>query len=381
MLALRSLASDTTFRALAAQLALAAALGGCFAWIAMNTRDNLASRGIAVGFDFLTHAARFPISEHLLSYTPSDDYAWAYLNGLVNTLAIALPSMVLATLLGAGIGLARRSQHPLLSGLATIFVEVHRNTPLIVQLLFWYALITTALPSARQALEPLPGMFLSMRGVYFPRLDPGGAGVWLWPALLALIAAMAFGPLLVRRTTSLVPSRLIFGLVGAGLIIGAATLAGGMRIDWPQLQGFNFRGGATLTPEFTALLIGLVLYSASFIGEVVRGGIDAVGRGQWEAGRSIGLTERQTLLLIIFPQALRIMVPPMGSQYLSLIKNTTLALAVGYPDFASVAATTINQTGQAIEGVLILMATYLTISLTVSLAVNAFNRRIMLVSR
>jgi general L-amino acid transport system permease protein len=299
-------------------------------WLVGNTAENLSKRGIAFGFDFLQQSARFPISESLLNYSPTDTFAWALVVGFGNTLFISALVAITATLLGLVVGLARRSQHPLAAGMATTFVETLRNTPLVVQLLFWYALVTLGLPNVHTALEVGPSIFLTDRGLYVPALKWGVEGFYL---------------------------------------------------ERPELGHYNFDGGMTLTPEFVALILGLVLYSASFIGEIIRGGIDAVDKGQWEAGRAIGLTERETLRFVIFPQALRVIVPPLTSQYINIIKNTTLALVVGYPDIAFVTATTINQTGHAVEGIVILMIVFLTISIASSLLMNAYNRRLTVMRR
>jgi general L-amino acid transport system permease protein len=301
--------------------ALAAAAVGAMAWFLIsNTAANLEARRIASGFGFLSREAGFEIGESLfLSYSASDSYARALAVGLANTIVVAAIGIVLATVLGAVIGLARLARNRLLRTLAAAYVEFLRNVPLLVQLFFWYALITEALPSPRQALAPLPGVFLTNRGIFFP-------------------------------------------------------LAGSV----PQLQGFNFAGGAALTPEFAALLVGLTVYSAAFIAEIVRAGVLAIERGQRDAAAALGLTRAQAMRLVILPQALRVIVPPLTSQYLNLAKNSSLAVAIGYPDLVSIANTTINQTGQAIEGVALIMAVYLTISLALSALMNWYNARLAL---
>jgi general L-amino acid transport system permease protein len=319
---LRSVWFDARVRSWALQAALALAVLGTLAWLVANARANLAHRGIATGFDFLDEVARFPISESLLSYETTDTFARAFWVGLTNTLVVSAVVIVAATLLGFLLALLRRSRHPLLAGAGTTYVEVMRNSPLVVQLLFWYGLVTISLPSTSEALQLLPGVYLSNRGLVLPAFSEGA-------------------------------------------------------LQWPQLEGLNFSGGIVLTPELTALLIGLVVYSAAFCGEIIRGSIAAVPKGQWEAAQALGLRPWHALRLVVLPQALRIIVPPMTSQYLSIAKNTTLALAVGYPDLSSVIATMINQTGQAVEGVLLLMATFLAISLSVSLFMNWYNRRLM----
>jgi len=375
--------ADTRVRALAYQAACVLAVAAVVAWLAGNTFANLARRGISVGFDFLGRSARFPISESVLPYTPSDSFAWAFVVGLGNTLLLAVLVGALATALGLALALARRSANPLAVGVATVAVETLRNTPLVVQLLFWYAAVTVGLPNVHAALNPLPGVHLSDRGLYLPAVVVGHGAVVAAVALLgaiAVVAAARRGRALRLRTGQ--PNRLALTVAaGAAAVLALAIVLAGVGVRDPQLGRFNFVGGAAITPESVALLLGLVLYSAAFIGEIIRGGIDAVGVGQWEAGRAIGLDERQTLRLVVIPQALRVIIPPMTSQYVNILKNTTLALVVGYPDISSVTATTINQTGQALEGIVILMAVFLSLSLAGSAFMNWYNRRVALVQR
>ena len=289
-------------------------------YLASNTAQNLEARRIASGFGFLQREAGFEIGETtFFSYGAADSYLRALAVGLANTFRVAALGIVLATLLGAAIGLARLAPNWLLARLAGGYVEALRNVPLLVQLFFWYALISENLPAPAEALNPLPGVFLSNRGLYFPL--PG---------------------------------------------------------DFPELSGFNFTGGVGLTPEFAALLIGLATYTAAFIAEIVRAGILSVPRGQADAAYSMGLARRGAMRYIILPQALRLVVPPLTSQYLNLTKNSSLAVAIGYPDLVSIANTTMNQTGQAIEGIAVIMAVYLTISLSISLVMNVYNRRVAL---
>lgn len=376
---------DVRVRAWLIQIAILAGFIGTISWLSMNTAENLARRGIKTGFDFLSGAARFPIAESLIPYDPTYSYLRAFSVGLTNTLYVSVLAIVMATIAGAVIGVGRRSANPVVAGSAGVYVEVFRNTPLVVQLLFWYGLFTQAMPASRAAFAPVPGVFLSLRGIFFP---------WpVWNSTVATLLAIAMASITAGIATSLLSRRddrlskrrplilasiLLLSAVGFVIAIGAGR---GFEFDRPVLAGFNFEGGATLTPEFTALMVGLVLYTAAFVAEIVRGAIEAVPKGQWEAGRAVGLRERRILRLIVLPQALRIMVPPMTSQYLNVVKNTTLALAVGYPDFAAVVATTINQTNQAIEGVAILMAVYLSISLSISLFMNWYNARVALVQR
>jgi general L-amino acid transport system permease protein len=284
-----------------------------------NTATNLEERRIASGFSFLGREAGFEISESpFLRYDASDSYLRALAVGLANTLRVALAGILLATLLGTAVGLSRLSRNLLLRTLAGGYVEFIRNSPLLVQLFFWYALITEVLPSPRGAFEPLPGVFLTNRGLFFPL--PGSV---------------------------------------------------------PVLEGFNFAGGMVLTPEFATLLIGLVVYTAAFIAEIVRAGVLSVSRGQWDAASAVGLERGQALRHVIMPQALRVIVPPLASQYLNLTKNSSLAVAIGYPDLVSIANTSINQTGQAVEGVAVIMAVYLTISLSISAFMNWYNARVL----
>lgn len=292
-----------------------------------NAARNLLDLGIARGFGFLQREAGFEIGETTwLPYDAADTYFRALQVGLLNTLRVSLFAIVLATGLGGLIGLARFSSNWLLTTIATAYVEIIRNVPLVVQLFFLYAWMTELLPAPAQALEPLHGVFLSNRGVAFP------------------------------------------------IITGLAPL----ELEYPQFRGFDFIGGGTLSPEFAALLFGLSLYTAAFIAEIVRAGFLSIPRGQVEAGYSSGLQSRHVTRYIVVPQALRVIVPPLTSQYLNCTKNSSLAVAIGYPDLVSVANTTINQTGQAIEGFAIIMLVYLTISLLTSIFMNWYNRRFAL---
>ncbi|MBY3246096.1 ABC transporter permease subunit [Rhizobium laguerreae] len=364
------------------QILLLGGFAGLLSWLVSNTVTNLDARGIKVGFDFLWRRANFPISESILPYNPSDTFLWAYITGVGNTLTISILAICLSAALGLLVGLARRSKHPLTSGVAGVFVTTMRNMPLIVHLLFWYALATTALPAPREAYNPLPGVFLSLRGFYIPALE---LDTLAW-AIIGLVIALAFGTWRLRHRmigTSQWPDRHpVLALVGliTIVVLGVGILfQPSAAVSFPQMRGFNFTGGTRLSPEFAALMLGLVIYTSAFIGEIIRGGIDAVSIGQWEAGRALGLSERHTLTKIIIPQALRIIIPPMTSQYLSTVKNTTLALAVGYPELGLVVGTVINQTGQAIESIALLLGIFLSISIAVSLFMNWYNAHVALV--
>jgi len=314
-------------RSIVYQAVVVAAVGLGAWYFISNAVENLVARRIASGFGFLLREAGFEIGETtFLSYHAGDTYLKALAVGLFNTLRVAALAIIFSTVLGVSIGLARLSLNWLLAKLAAIYVEVIRNVPLVVQLFFWYALITESLPAPSEALSPVTGVFLSNRGFAFP----------------------------------------IFGSVTP------------LALDYPVLRGFNFSGGGLLSPEFAAMFLGLTLYTAAFIAEIVRGGISAVDRGQFEAAYSLGLSHRQVMRFIVLPQALRVIVPPTTSQYLNCTKNSSLAVAIGYPDLVSIVNTTINQTGQAIEGISIIMLVYLTISLAISGFMNWYNRRFAL---
>ncbi|HEY7715735.1 MAG TPA: ABC transporter permease subunit [Candidatus Binatia bacterium] len=371
-------------RALVYQLLLATALciGG---WYLVSTAaQNLLDLGVAAGFGFLSREAGFAIGETtLLSYSAADTYLTAIAVGFLNTLRVAMLAIVFSTVIGGSIGLARLSTNWLLAKTAGVYVELLRNVPLIVQLFFWYALITESLPAPGDALRPLPGFFLSNRGLVFPAFKLASAEPWL-VVILCAAGVTAFiwlwhrgsNPSAGRYADRLFAmAALAFALGTVFLLPGAKT---SVRVDYPTLTGFDFVGGASLSPEFSALLLGLALYTAAFIAEIVRAGVLSVDRGQFDAAYSLGLTQRQVTRFIVLPQALRVITPPVTSQYLNCTKNSSLAVAIGYPDLVSVANTTINQTGQAIEGVAIIMIVYLTISLVISAFMNWYNRHVAL---
>jgi general L-amino acid transport system permease protein len=354
-------------------------------YLVHNTLANLAARNIATGLGFLGREAGFAISEGPISYSAADTYARAFAVGLLNTLIVSAIGIVLATILGTVIGIARLSSNWLVARLASAYVEALRNVPLILQLLFWYGILI-AMPGNRQALQPIGGVFLSNRGLYYPSIEPHPVHL-VMAALFVLgiglaAAAYAWGQNRQRRTGQ--PFPLVWPTLACTLVppLAAFLLAGApLTLQWPVMAGFNFQGGSVVSPEFTALVVGLVTYTAAFIAENVRAGILAVPHGQTEAARAIGLPPGLVLRLVILPQALRVIVPPVTSQYLNLTKNSSLAVAIGYPDLVSVANTSINQTGQAIEGIAIIMAVYLTFSLSISALMNWYNKRIALVER
>lgn len=377
--------NDPKFRAIFYQVLVVGLVGLAVWYLVSNTLHNLSVRNIATGFGFLDRESGFAIGESAISYTPDDTYSRALTVGLLNTLRAAAIGIVLATILGTIIGIARLSSNWLVAKLASGYVEVMRNVPLLLQLFFWYALIAENLPGPRQALNPVSGVFLSNRGLKFPSLEGDGltwlAGGFVF-AVLAILVLANWSSRRQERTGQVFP----IWRVAIGLLIACPLLAWGvsgsqLALNMPALRGFNFEGGLTLTPEFAALLLGLVIYTAAFIAEVVRSGIQAVSRGQWEAAESLGLRRSLALRLVVLPQALRVIIPPMTSQYLNLTKNSSLAVAIGYPDLVSVVNTTMNQTGQAIEGIMLIMAAYLTVSLSISFFMNWYNARIALVER
>ena len=373
-------------RGLVYQALLLAAVVGLGWYLVSNTLDNLAARNIRTGFGFLAKEASFEISEKLIAYDASDTYARAFLVGLGNTLMVAALGVLFATALGTVVGIARLSSNWLVARLASAYVEVMRNIPLLLQLFVWYGLFTELLPSVQQAIAVGDWLFVSQRGLYFALLAAHPA----WPAagwavLAGVALALTWRALATRhqRATGVQwPVWLPAAVLIAGLPVLAWALMGApLALDKPVLEGFNFQGGKVLSPEFMALLIGLSTYTAAFIAEVVRAGILAVDRGQDEAAKALGLSPSQRLRLVTMPQALRVIIPPMTSQYLNLAKNSSLAVAIGYPDLVMVANTTMNQEGQAIEAIAILMAVYLAISLTISLFMNWYNARVRLTER
>jgi general L-amino acid transport system permease protein len=355
------------------------------AWLWSNTVHNLSVRRISTGFAFLGREAGMPIADNWLPYSPKDTYLWAFLVGLVNTLRVAVIGIVLATVLGTMIGIARLSPNWLLSRLAAVYVEVLRDIPLLLQLLVWYVLMQ-ALPAARGAWHPLAGIYLSNRGLVLPQVPIGTGQLWvLAVAALGCIDFYLVRRFLIARQMRDGRPRRLWPWALLLIVALPALVSWALGVSWtvtmPELRGFNFVGGTLLSPEYFALLIGLVTYTSAFIAEIVRSGISAVPRGQWDAALALGLRRSFVLRKIVLPQALRVIVPPMTSQYLNLTKNSSLAVAIGYQDIVSVANTTLNQTGQAIEAIALIMLVFLTISLGISLFMNWFNARIALTER
>ena len=351
-----------------------------------NMLTGLDNLGLTLNLDFLASEAGFGISEGV-EYSPSDTYLKAFWVGVVNTLKVSLIGIVCATVLGLIVGIARLSSNWLIRTIAAIYVECFRNIPLLLQILFWYTAVILQLPRVRDSISLFGGVFINQRGVYLPSPEPtAGFGVWGSFLLAGLILAAVLYVLRARQLRQLelpgfrakwaLPAFLIVGLLGWFL-----TPEKPFRLDLPVLRGFNFVGGINLSPEFSALLIGLSVYTGAFIAEVVRSGIQAVAKGQREAARAVGLNESQTLQLIVLPQAIPIIVPPLTSQYLNLAKNSSLAIAIGFPDLFSVGNTMMLQTGQSIPVFAMIMVSYLIMSLTTSAGMNWYNRWINRVGR
>lgn len=371
---------------LAAQVVIVVAVGVVAAWLTGNMLTTMNERGLGFGFSFLTRQAGFDIPESPIRYTPESTYATAFLVGLLNTLFVSICGIVLATLLGIVVGVARLSSNWLVRNIAGWYVELMRNTPLLVQLFFVYFAFLQ-LPSVDDSLRIGDAWFLNQRGAFVPAPVPAaGFGTWIASIVAGLAVLVIARRLASRRDESgrdggllrLAGWVALFGVPIAGwFIAGGAPLA----FEAPVVERFNIVGGLRLSPEFSALLLGLVLYTAAFIGEIVRGGIQAVRRGQVEAARALGLSDGQVLRLVVFPQAMRIIVPPLTSQYLNLTKNSSLAVAIGYPDLFKIGQTMSNQTGQPVAVMALVMATYLVISLVTSLVMNVYNRRVQVTER
>ena len=374
-------------RALAFQVVMVAALLAVAFYLFGNTLHNLEKRGITTGFGFLDSQAGFGIIQSLVDYSETSTYGRTFVVGLLNTLLVSALGILLASLVGFVIGIARLSRNWLIAKLAAAYIEIFRNIPLLLQIFFWYFAVLRTLPSPRQSIELGGVAYLNLRGLYLPRpLFEAGFG-WVPAALLgAVVATLLLARWAHRRQEATgQPFHTLYA--GAGLIVGLPLLAffaAGAPLSWeiPELRGFNFRGGIPVIPELSALLLALSIYTAAFIAEIVRAGIQAVSHGQTEAAYALGLRPGPTLRLVVIPQALRVIIPPLTNQYLNLAKNSSLATAIGYPDLVSVfAGTTLNQTGQAVEVIAMTMAVYLGISLLISMLMNAYNRRKMLLER
>ncbi len=378
----RALGGRAGWSGFALQILFVAALIWVGYEIVANARANIASQRIATGFGFLNNTAGFGVSQALIDYKESDTYTRVFFVGLANTLLVAVVGIVFATIIGFLVGLGRLSPNWLLAKIAGGYVELVRNLPLLFQILFWYLAVLGTLPNPRQSVSIFGGAFLSNRGLVIPKPIPHSG---LDAFLIALVVAVviAFGLRSYARKALFDSGRVVTVWPWAlGLIIGLPVIAGlifGVPVTFeiPELKGFNFAGGSRVVPEFVALTLALSIYTAAFIAEIVRAGIQSVHKGQMEAGASLGLSRGATLRLVVVPQALRVILPPLTNQYLNLTKNSSLAVAIGYPDLFSVfAGTTLSQTGQAIEIIAITMGVYLVISLITSALMSFYGWRI-----
>ena len=369
------------------QVILIIAIAALFWMIISNTAANLKRQNIASGFGFWNTTSGFDISQTLIHYTNTSTYGRAFWVGLSNTLLVAAIGVVLATIVGFTMGIARLSKNWLVARLATVYVETIRNVPLLLQLFVWYFAVLKTLPPPRQSLELPGGVALNLRGLYLPEPIPKtGFDAVLLALAFGVLAAIAVA-VWARRRQLLTGAQFPTGLTALGLIavlpVAVFFVAGApLEFAYPKLRGFNFEGGIVIQPELMALIVGLVVYTGAFIAEIVRAGIQGVPKGQKEAASAIGLTPGQIRPLVVIPQAMRIIIPPLTSNYLNLIKNSSLGVAIAYPDLVNVfAGTVLNQTGQAVEVILITMLVYLSISLLTSLFMNWFNARMALVER
>jgi general L-amino acid transport system permease protein len=378
--------NDPKIRSIAVQVIMLLVIGFFAYEIVDNTITNLTKRNIASGFDFLNKASGFDLIQSLIVFTSESSYGQALLAGFLNTLLVSSIGVLLATLLGFIIGIMRLSRNWLLSSIATLYIEAIRNVPLLLQMFVWYGVVLKSLPGPRQAINISDMFFLSNRGLNMPDTIFGDSA-WLG---LAGLAAGIIGAIVLRswarKRQAATGQPFPYVLTGIAMILALPVLAllvAGWPItfDYPVLGGFNFSGGTVIIPEFMALLVALSIYTASFIAEIVRAGIQAVSHGQTEAANALGMRSGITTRLVVIPQAMRVIIPPLASQYLNLTKNSSLAVAIGYPDLVATGGTVLNQTGQAVEVVMIWMIVYLSLSLITSGFMNWFNARMRLVER
>lgn len=378
---------DPRVRAWLFQIALLAGVISILYFLVHNTLTNMERQGIATGFGFLDDSAGFGVIMSLIDYSEADSYGRVFFVGLLNTLLVSIMGIIFATLLGFVIGVARLSHNWLISKWAAFYIETFRNIPLLLHLFFWYFAVLSPLPSPRQSLSLGESVFINNRGLYLPKLlFEDGAMIWLMAIVVVIALFFIFRFNSKNRQSNTGKALPVFKLtiVVTFALAMIAYLVSGLpfQLQYPELKRFNFSGGIVLIPEFIALLLALSLYTAAFVAEIVRSGIEAVSHGQTEAAQALGLNRRQTLKLIIIPQAMRIIIPPLTNQYLNLTKNSSLAAAIAYPDLVSVfAGTVLNQTGQAVEVIAITMAVYLTISLSIAGVMNWYNTRKALVER
>jgi general L-amino acid transport system permease protein len=377
---------DPKKRAIMYQIFILCMVGLLAYYLVSNTLVNLQRQKIATGWGFLNKESSFEIGESPISYSAASSYGRALIVGTLNTLKVSFIGILITLILGTIVGVARLSSNWLVSKLAGLYIEVMQDIPVLLQLFFWYAIFYESLPSPRQALCPVSGLYLCNRGVAFTIPEAHPAHKYMFLAFVVACIVIYIIRRWAKKRQEQTGQYFPVFRVSIPIIIGFPLMVwlgfgAPTAMNAPQLVGFNFKGGITVSPEFIALLMGLVLYTAAFVAEVVRAGIQSVSKGQREAAMSIGLRPPLVLNLVILPQALRVIIPPLTSQMLNLTKNSSLAVAIGYPDFVSVANTTINQTGQAIEGVALIMLVYLIFSLSTSAFMNWYNKKVKLVER
>ena len=376
---------DAKFRSVLIQVLIVGSFLVLLVLLGMSASANLKARGIPIGLDVLWRPADFTISETVLAYSPRDPAWWAIVVGIANTLFISAIVLVLSSILGLIVGVGRLSDNPLVNGTCRDWVEIARNAPAIILLIFIYALWWKILPQVQQAWTLAPGVYLSVRGLVMPSVS-FGLPSWIW-LLVPVFTAVLYGARLLaarqQSKTGLRPPYVALTAVGGlvGMLGLFWLLDATPTVSWPERRRANFFGGLELTPELTTILLGLTFYTTGFIAEIIRGGILAIPKGQSEAGRAVGLSQRQILRLVIIPQALRIILPPLTSQYINVVKNSTLAIAVGYQDFMTIVGTLINKSSHAIEGILIILGAFLMMNLALSALLNWFNGRMAIVER
>lgn len=380
--------SNKKFRDIFFQLLTVIGLVAFLWYITTNMFHNIEQRGISTGFDFFDNIAGFGIAESPIAYDDTTStYFDAFLVGLVNTLYVSGFGILFASILGLIIGVSRLSKNYLISKLSLVYIEFFRNIPILLQILFWYNIVLASLPSPKQSIQVTTDIFLNNRGLYVPKpIVESGFNLVIVGLVLTLIGIYFLNKWAIQRFENTGKE---FPVLGVGLVLLLVVpyiffLASGspLSFDNPALKGFNFRGGMSYSPEFLALTFALSIYTATYIAEAIRSGIEAVAKGQKEAAASLGLTQYQALKIVILPQAIRIAIPPIINQYLNLTKNSSLATAIGYPELVTVfAGTALNQTGRAVEIIMVTMAVYLTISLLISLALNIINKKMEIKER
>ena len=379
--------NDPKVRSIFFQAVLLIAVVGFGMYIFGNTAANLEKQGIATGFRFMGTTAGFGIITHLIDYTESSSYGRAFAVGFLNTMLVAFTGIIAATIIGVFIGISRLSHNWLISRLAMVYIELFRNIPLLLQIFFWYFAVLRALPAPKNSVNFADSVFINNRGIYLPSaIYEEGFSLVLWALFIAIVAVIFMARWAHKRQEA-TGQQFHTVYIAIAILVGLPLLAltvTGFPLSWeiPALKGFNFKGGTVIIPEFVALWLSLSVYTASFIAEIVRAGIQAVSHGQTEASHALGLTAGPTLRLVILPQALRVIIPPLSSQFLNLTKNSSLATAIAYPEMVSVfTGTVLNQTGQAVEIISMTMGVYLSISLGISAFMNWYNARMALVER